>query len=114
MTAFGMMFSFIIDGNGGSYIGQLIFQFVCYFVGIVFLYVVAIKWVTNSNYFSEKSVIVPEHVKKEAEIEGRVTHEDVVEEHRKESVADGKTDVEGSVSCSTMATHSAHSGTKPT
>ena len=47
MTAFGMMFSFIIDGNGGSYIGQLIFQFVCYFVGIVFLYIVTIKWVTD-------------------------------------------------------------------
>jgi hypothetical protein len=97
MTAFGMMFSFIIDGNGGSYIGQLIFQFVCYFVGIVFLYVVTIKWVTDSNYFSEESVIVPEHVKKEAEIEGRVTPEDVVGEHRKESVGGGKADVEGSV-----------------
>jgi len=47
MTAFGMMFSFIIDGNGGSYISQLIFQFVCYFVGIVFLYIVTIKWVTD-------------------------------------------------------------------
>jgi hypothetical protein len=97
MTAFGMMFSFIIDGNNGSYIGQLIFQFVCYFLGIVFLYIVTIKWVTNSNYFSESSVIVPEHVKKEAEIEGQVTHEDVIEEHRKESMGDRKTDIEGSV-----------------
>jgi hypothetical protein len=97
MTAFGMMFSFIIDGNGGSYIGQLIFQFVCYFVGIIFLYVVTVKWVTNSNYFSESSVIVPEHVKKEAEIEGRVTHQDVLEEHRKESLGGEKTDVEASL-----------------
>lgn len=96
MTAFGMMFSFIIDGNGGSYIGQLIFQFVCYFIGIVFLYIVTLKWVTNSNYFAESSVIVPEHVKKEAEIEGRVTHEDVVEEYRKESVGGGRADVESS------------------
>jgi hypothetical protein len=44
----------------------------------------------------ESSVIVPEHVKKEAVIEGRVTHEDVVEEHRKESVGGGKKDVEDS------------------
>jgi hypothetical protein len=97
MTAFGMMFSFIIDGNGGSYISQLIFQFVCYFVGIIFLYIVTIKWVTDSNYFVESTVIVPEHVKKEAVIEGRVTHEDVVEEHRKESVSGGKMDVEGAI-----------------
>jgi uncharacterized membrane protein len=97
MTAFGMMFSFIIDGNSGSYISQLIFQFVCYFVGIVFLYIVTIKWVTDSNYFVESTVIVPEHVKKEAVIEGRVTHEDVVEEHRKESVSGGKMDVEGAI-----------------
>jgi uncharacterized membrane protein len=97
MTAFGMMFSFIIDGNGGSYISQLIFQFVCYFVGIVFLYIVTIKWVTDSNYFSEESVIVPEHVKKEAVIEGRVTREDVIEEDRKEGVVVGKVDVEGAV-----------------
>lgn len=35
-------------------------------------------------------MIVPEHVKKQAEIEGRVTHEDVENEHRKESGKGGK------------------------
>ena len=61
------------------------------------MYIVTIKWVTNSNYFSESSVIVPEHVKKEAEIEGGVTREDVLEEHRKESEGGGKIDVEGAI-----------------
>lgn len=94
MTAFGIMFSFIIDGNCSSYIAQLAFQFACYFVGVVFLYIVTIKWVTNSNYFSESSVIVPEHVKKEAKIEGRVTHGEVEDEHRKNNARSGKSDVE--------------------
>lgn len=85
-------YSFIIDGNGGSYIAQLIFQFVCYFVGIVFLYIVTIKWVTNTNYFHENSVIVPEHVKQEAEMKGEMTHEDIEEEHKKEAKG-GTTDV---------------------
>ena len=70
VTAFGMMFSFILDGHGVSYIGQLSFQFACYAVGIVFLYYVAIKWSTDSNYFHEDKVIVPEHVKQEAQIVG--------------------------------------------
>ncbi|KXT01574.1 hypothetical protein AC578_6353 [Pseudocercospora eumusae] len=68
VTAIGMMFSFILDGHGVSYIGQLSFQFACYAVGIVFLYYVAIKWSTDSNYFHEDKVIVPEHVKQEARI----------------------------------------------
>lgn len=57
-----MMFSFIIDGNGGTYIAQLSFQFSCYFVGICFLYLVTVVYVTNTNYFLEDSVIVPRHV----------------------------------------------------
>ena len=68
----------IIDGHGVSYIGQLSFQFACYAVGIVFLYYVAIKWSTDSNYFHEDKVIVPEHVKQEAQILGN----DVQEEQR--------------------------------
>ena len=60
-----MMFSFIIDGNGGTYIAQLAFQFSCYFVGICFLYFVAVFYVTNTNYFLEESVIVPRHVEED-------------------------------------------------
>lgn len=59
------MFSFIIDGNGGSYIAQLSFQFSCYFVGICFLYFVTVVYVTNTNYFLEDSVIVPRHVEED-------------------------------------------------
>ena len=66
VTALGMMFSFIIDGNGGTYIAQLSFQFACYFVGILFLYFVTITYVTNTNYFLEDSVIVPRHVEEDA------------------------------------------------
>lgn len=73
-----------------TYIGQLSFQFACYFVGIVFLYVVAVLWVTNTNYFAEDNVIVPEHVKEDAQVEGRVGEEDIRKEHRKEDAARDK------------------------
>lgn len=71
------MFSFIIDGNGGSYIAQLSFQFTWYFVGIVFLYIVTILYVTDTNYFLEDSVIVPRHVEENAKIEGQPVDADV-------------------------------------
>ncbi|RDW57370.1 hypothetical protein BP5796_12820 [Coleophoma crateriformis] len=69
VTALGMMFSFIIDGNGGTYICQLSFQFACYFVGIVFLYVAAIYFITDTNYFKEDTVIVPIHVREELAVD---------------------------------------------
>lgn len=65
MTAVGMMFSFIIDGNGGTYITQLSFQFAWYFVGIICLYVVTIFWVTGTNYFRENTVIVPRRLQED-------------------------------------------------
>lgn len=90
VTALGMMFSFILDGQGVAYIGQLSFQFVCYFVGIVFLYVVAVMWVTETNYFNEDNVVVPEHVKADAQVEGKVTEEDVEHENQKEAATSVK------------------------
>ncbi|EXJ86431.1 hypothetical protein A1O3_03382 [Capronia epimyces CBS 606.96] len=74
-TALGMMFSFIIDGNGGTYITQLSFQFACYFVGILFLYAVTIFYVSDTNYFHEDTVIVPKHVEDDARLEGRIAVE---------------------------------------
>ena len=65
-----MMFSFIIDGNGGTYICQLSFQFACYFVGIVFLYIAAVLFITDTNYLKEENVIVPVHVREELAVEG--------------------------------------------
>ena len=44
---------------------QLVFQCACYFVGIGFLYTVAILYATDTNYFREEEVIVPVHVKEE-------------------------------------------------
>lgn len=79
--------SFILDGQGVAYVGQLSFQFACYGVGIIFLYVVTVLWVTDSNYFHEDNVIVPEHVKEDAQVEGRVAKEDVRREHQRESSA---------------------------
>jgi hypothetical protein len=76
VTAFGMMFSFIIDGNGGSYIAELSFQFACYFVGICLLYVVSVFYITDSNYFHEETVIVPHHVEEEVRQQKRLDHED--------------------------------------
>lgn len=81
------MFSFIIDGQGGTYITQLSFQFACYFVGIIFLYIVTVFHVTNTNYFHEDTVIVPRHVEEDARVQGLVTDEDLEREHRKEEVA---------------------------
>lgn len=75
VTAFGMMFSFIIDGQGGSYLAQLSFQFSCYGVGIILLYIVAILFTTDSNYFQEDEVIVPAHVELEAKAKGMVVVE---------------------------------------
>ena len=60
-----MMFSFI-DGNGGTYITQLSFQFSCYFVSILLLYFVTIAYITNTNYFLEDSVAMPRHVEVDA------------------------------------------------
>ncbi|OQV07673.1 hypothetical protein CLAIMM_12073 [Cladophialophora immunda] len=72
-TALGMMFSFIIDGNGGTYITQLSFQFACYFVGILFLYTVTVFYVGDTNYFHEDTVIVPKHIEEDAaRLGGRV------------------------------------------
>lgn len=80
------MFSFIIDGNGGSYITQLSFQFACYFVGICLLYPVAIWYIPDTNYFKEDTVIVPHHVEEDmgkiqgiGSVDGAAT-EDVLEE----------------------------------
>ncbi|KAH8694054.1 major facilitator superfamily domain-containing protein [Talaromyces proteolyticus] len=84
VTALGMMFSFIIDGNGGTYITQLSFQFACYFVGIVFLYIVAIFYVTNTNYFQEENVIVPHRVEQDAKLEGMAADADAERGHPKE------------------------------
>lgn len=86
------MFSFIIDGNGGSYIAQLSFQFACYFVGIVFLYVVTVFYVTDTNYFHEDTVIVPKHVEENARLEGRVTDEELKVEHEKDEAGADKSD----------------------
>jgi len=72
VTALGMMFSFIIDGNGGGYITQLSFQFACYFVGIVFLYIATVFFVVDSNYFKEENVIVPFAVEEKAKNDGRI------------------------------------------
>ncbi|KIW92582.1 uncharacterized protein Z519_06429 [Cladophialophora bantiana CBS 173.52] len=74
-TALGMMFSFIIDGNGGTYITQLSFQFACYFVGILFLYTVTMFYVSDTNYFREETVIVPKHIEEDARLEGRIAGE---------------------------------------
>ncbi|EXJ69999.1 uncharacterized protein A1O5_07072 [Cladophialophora psammophila CBS 110553] len=74
-TALGMMFSFIIDGNGGTYITQLSFQFACYFVGILFLYTVTMFYVSDTNYFREETVIVPKHIEEDARLEGRIVGE---------------------------------------
>ncbi|KIW79626.1 hypothetical protein Z517_06240 [Fonsecaea pedrosoi CBS 271.37] len=71
-TALGMMFSFIIDGNGGTYITQLSFQFACYFVGILFLYTVTVLYVGDTNYFHEDTVIVPKHIEDDARLDGRI------------------------------------------
>lgn len=73
------MFSFIIDGNGGTYICQLSFQFACYFVGIIFLYVAAIFFITDTNYFKEDMVIVPVHVRQELAVNGVGTDEETGE-----------------------------------
>lgn len=79
-----MMFSFIIDGNGGTYITQLAFQMSCYFVGIILLYTVTILYVTNTNYFLEDSVIIPAHIEKNPEGHCREDEEkeEGQEEHR--------------------------------
>lgn len=71
-----MMFAFIIDGNGGTYIAQLSFQFVLYFVGIICLYVVTIFWVMDTNYFREDTVIVPRRLKEDdqSKDQGVVAH----------------------------------------
>lgn len=84
------VYSFIIDGQGAAYVAQLAFQFACYFVGIVFLYAVTVLWVTDTNYFIEDNVIVPEHVKDDAQIQGKVTEDDIEREHQKEAEAEGK------------------------
>lgn len=69
-----------------AYIGQLSFQFAWYFVGTIILYIVTVLYVTDTNYFHEDNVIVPEHVKEDAQIEGRVTEKDIEREHAKEAV----------------------------
>lgn len=96
VTALGMMFSFIIDGNGGTYICQLSFQFACYFVGIVFLYIAAIYFITDTNYFKEENVIVPVHVRQELAVQG-MDPEAGIEgdgdtQHKKESVSTSAAD----------------------
>lgn len=55
---------------------QLAFTFACCFVGMLSLYFFTLKWVTNTNYFHESSVIVPEHVKEEVKVDGVDTEED--------------------------------------
>lgn len=68
-----------------AYIGQLSFQFAWYFVGTIVLYIVTVLYVTETNYFHEGNVIVPEHVREDAQIEGRITEEDLKKEHAKEA-----------------------------
>lgn len=84
-----MMFSFIIDGNKGTYIAQLSFQFACYFVGILFLYFVTIAYVTNTNYFLEDSVIVPRHVEEDAK-KGNQVHDDARKCYDEKPAADSE------------------------
>lgn len=91
VTALGMMFSFIIDGNGGTYIAQLSFQFACYFVGILFLYFVTIAYVTNTNYFLEDLVIVPRHVEEDAKAKAEDAVDDPDAEMRPGEKATGAT-----------------------
>lgn len=82
------MFSFIIDGNGGSYIAQLSFQFACYFVGIVFLYLVTALYVTNTNYFLEETVIVPAHVEEEVKKGGPAVDAEARGQHVERSASE--------------------------
>lgn len=45
------------------------------------------RYITDTNYFVEESVIVPHHVEEEALREGKVTEDIIEREHEKERQA---------------------------
>lgn len=76
-------------------------------MGIVFLYFVATLWVTDTNYFNEDNVIVPEHIKEDAHLDGRVTEEDIRQKYERETEA---ADKGGSASIAAMEEGSSKDG----
>ncbi|EFY99181.2 DUF895 domain membrane protein [Metarhizium robertsii ARSEF 23] len=58
-SAFGMMVSFVMAGEGVSFLGQITLQLVLYALGICGVVWVLVFHVQESNYFSEDNVIAP-------------------------------------------------------
>ncbi|KID83281.1 DUF895 domain membrane protein [Metarhizium guizhouense ARSEF 977] len=58
-SAFGMMVSFVMAGEGVSFLGQITLQLVLYALGICGIVWVLVFHVRDSNYFSEDNVIAP-------------------------------------------------------
>ncbi|EXJ88145.1 hypothetical protein A1O1_05073 [Capronia coronata CBS 617.96] len=89
-VSFGMCISFTIDSQGMNFKKQIIVQLVLYVAGVISLYTVIALYVRQTNYFLEDSVIVPQEVEQKSLVDGTVPPEQVLREHEKEEIAEGK------------------------
>ncbi|KAH7202957.1 hypothetical protein BKA60DRAFT_641075 [Fusarium oxysporum] len=82
-VSLGMCISFILDSEGISFRNQAIIQMVLYVIGLLCLTYVIAVYVKETNYFSEESVIVPESVKTQMEIQAgkSVPPAEIIEPH---------------------------------
>lgn len=91
-VSLGMCIAFTMDSQNVSYKAQVITQIVLYSLGLISLYTVLVKYIKETNYFSEENVIVPVSVEEEVALSGAVPQEVIEHEHEKAELAnDGKT-----------------------
>lgn len=86
-SSLGMFLSFIMGGQAVVFYGQTSLQLILYFLGS--LAVVFILWrrVLETNYFTEKNVIVPHEIEERFRVEGKVDEEVLRQEEEKERLA---------------------------
>lgn len=86
-SSMGMFLSFIMGGQSVVFWGQTSLQLILYFLGSLAIVYILWRKVLETNYFTEKNVIVPHEVEERARVEGKVDVEVLRREEEKERVA---------------------------
>jgi hypothetical protein len=86
-VSLGMCIAFTLDSKAVSYTAQVIMQLSVYTLALVSVYYVILRYVKQTNYFTEESVIVPAAIEEIAILSSTVPEKVVEHEHGKEQLA---------------------------
>jgi hypothetical protein len=86
-SSLGMFLSFIMGGQQVVFWGQTSLQLILYFLGSLCIVYILWRKILETNYFTEKNVIVPHDVEEKMRVDGKVDEEMLRQEAEKERLA---------------------------